>query len=491
MDDSELPKLKRSNGNTISVNENPFIIGRALNCNYVIPNAQISRQHCSIEKVGSAWFLRDVSTNGCYLNGTLVKKNSMSLSNNDIIGLCLDGSYDFTFQISQSRDISISDEQLNMVADSLDTALNEIGVFTVSNTEISSVPVQETATVSVLDNPSPKMPRIEPIPSIRHIDATSNLTSTVAPLPTCDNPTTNQEVISTVLNKVEKTTDPISEIGTVPVQDMPVVLDSSPSPKRPRLEPSPSITDADNIANVLPSIAPSPICDNSGINLENTTGPSETSSLPNPTQDIQPSSSAEKTQEANNEIALLPEQQYEEMEDEMMCSICSEMFLKAVTLNCSHTFCKYCIEKWKNTRNICPICRTTITTMNATLVLDNVIQKIVKTLPEDVQKRRAEAMEERERELRPALFIQTISRGRGRSRGNRGARGATRGNSHNYQPDMAHPSIPLVPIRFAPVSKYTIRIALSVVKSSDFPLLDIFTRFKKINRTIFKISVKC
>nr|CAH7769597.1 unnamed protein product [Callosobruchus chinensis] len=352
MDDSELPKLKRSNGNTISVNENPFIIGRALNCNYVIPNAQISRQHCSIEKVGSAWFLRDVSTNGCYLNGTLVKKNSMSLSNNDIIGLCLDGSYDFTFQISQSRDISISDEQLNMVADSLDTALNEIGVFTVSNTEISSVPVQETATVSG-----------NLFRSGNSIDY---------------NPTTNQEVISTVLNKVEKTTDPISEIGTVPVQDMPVVLvpDSSPSPKRPRLEPSPSITDADNIANVLPSIAPSPICDNSGINLENTTGPSETSSLPNPTQDIQPSSSAEKTQEANNEIALLPEQQYEEMEDEMMCSICSEMFLKAVTLNCSHTFCKYCIEKWKNTRNICPICRTTITTMNATLVLDNVIQKV-------------------------------------------------------------------------------------------------------------------
>lgn len=64
------------------------------------------------------------------------------------------------------------------------------------------------------------------------------------------------------------------------------------------------------------------------------------------------------------------------MEDEMQCSICSEMFIKATTLNCSHTFCKYCIEKWKKTENICPICRTKITSMNATLVLDNVIEKV-------------------------------------------------------------------------------------------------------------------
>ncbi|VEN61385.1 unnamed protein product [Callosobruchus maculatus] len=447
MDGSELPKLKRSNGNTISVNENPFIIGRALNCNYVIPNAQISRQHCSIEKVGDAWFLRDISTNGCYLNGTLVKKSSKCLSNNDIIGLCLDGSYDFSFQISQSRDTSISDEQLNMVADSLDTVLNEIEVSTVRNTEISSVPVREISAESVPDNSSLITPRIEPIPTISHVDATSNLTSTVAPFPICDNPTTNQEAISALINEIEVSTVPISEISSIQVQEMPVALDSSPSSKRPRLEPPPSISNTERFSNVLSSIAPLTACDNSGTNLQNTTAPSETSSLPHPSQ---PSSSAEKPAEAIIEIAPLPEQQYEEMEDEMMCSICSEMFFKAVTLNCSHTFCKYCIEKWKKNRNICPICRAKITTMNATLVLDNVIQKIVKTLPEDVQKRRDEVAEERERELRPPPAIQTYSRGRGRgaSRGNRGARGSTRSNSHNYQPPTIppHPSAPRLPL---------------------------------------------
>nr|CAI5830809.1 unnamed protein product [Callosobruchus analis] len=249
MDDSELPKLKRSNGNTISVNENPFIIGRALNCNYVIPNAQISRQHCSIEKIDGAWFLRDISTNGCYLNGTLVKKSSVPLSNNDIIGLCLDGSYDFSFQKSQSRDISISDEQLNMVADSLDTVFDQIEVSTVPNMEIPSVPVQEISTGSV--------------------------TSTMAPFPICDDPTTNHEAISTVLNEIEVSTVPISEFSTVPFLELPVVLvpDSGPSPKKPRLEPSSSNTD--NISNVLSGVAPLPICDNPGTSLQNATDASE------------------------------------------------------------------------------------------------------------------------------------------------------------------------------------------------------------------------
>nr|CAI5830808.1 unnamed protein product [Callosobruchus analis] len=273
MDDSELPKLKRSNGNTISVNENPFIIGRALNCNYVIPNAQISRQHCSIEKIDGAWFLRDISTNGCYLNGTLVKKSSVPLSNNDIIGLCLDGSYDFSFQKSQSRDISISDEQLNMVADSLDTVFDQIEVSTVPNMEIPSVPVQEISTGSVPDNSSLKMPRIEPIPTVSHIDATSNVTSTMAPFPICDDPTTNHEAISTVLNEIEVSTVPISEFSTVPFLELPVVLDSGPSPKKPRLEPSSSNTD--NISNVLSGVAPLPICDNPGTSLQNATDASE------------------------------------------------------------------------------------------------------------------------------------------------------------------------------------------------------------------------
>lgn len=45
------------------------------------------------------------------------------------------------------------------------------------------------------------------------------------------------------------------------------------------------------------------------------------------------------------------------MDSELQCIICSEMFIEATVLNCSHTFCKYCITKWKKKKKDCPICR--------------------------------------------------------------------------------------------------------------------------------------
>ncbi|KAL3271559.1 hypothetical protein HHI36_022034 [Cryptolaemus montrouzieri] len=76
------------------------------------------------------------------------------------------------------------------------------------------------------------------------------------------------------------------------------------------------------------------------------------------------------------------------IEEEMQCSICSEMFIKAVTLNCCHTFCKYCIDQWKKQQCFCPICRQKITSMAPTLVLDNYIEKIVCQMDDETKERR-------------------------------------------------------------------------------------------------------
>lgn len=64
------------------------------------------------------------------------------------------------------------------------------------------------------------------------------------------------------------------------------------------------------------------------------------------------------------------------MENEMQCNICLEVFIKATTLNCAHTFCKYCIETWRTNKKKCPICRITITSLNPSLVLDTLIEKV-------------------------------------------------------------------------------------------------------------------
>ncbi|CAH0549626.1 unnamed protein product [Brassicogethes aeneus] len=84
------------------------------------------------------------------------------------------------------------------------------------------------------------------------------------------------------------------------------------------------------------------------------------------------------------------------IEDELTCSICSELFIKAVTLNCSHSFCKQCIEMWKKNKKICPICRAPITNINATLVLDNFISKTLEKATDEVKEHRKIIMAERE-----------------------------------------------------------------------------------------------
>ena len=44
----------------------------------------------------------------------------------------------------------------------------------------------------------------------------------------------------------------------------------------------------------------------------------------------------------------------------MECSICMEIKNDLVELDCSHSFCNECIEKWKANSNSCPHCREKI-----------------------------------------------------------------------------------------------------------------------------------
>ncbi|KAK4878060.1 hypothetical protein RN001_010566 [Aquatica leii] len=83
-------------------------------------------------------------------------------------------------------------------------------------------------------------------------------------------------------------------------------------------------------------------------------------------------------------------------EDELQCSICTEMFIKAVTLSCSHTFCKYCITQWRKNQTICPICRADIKMEFSTLVLDNFISKIVEKASDELKEHRDNLIKERE-----------------------------------------------------------------------------------------------
>ncbi|XP_051952050.1 E3 ubiquitin-protein ligase rnf8-like isoform X1 [Xyrauchen texanus] len=88
-------------------------------------------------------------------------------------------------------------------------------------------------------------------------------------------------------------------------------------------------------------------------------------------------------------------QMTEVLESELQCSICSELFIEAVTLSCAHSFCQHCIREWRCRKDKCPMCWQTILSQTRSLVLDNCIDRMVENLSADMRERRAALITER------------------------------------------------------------------------------------------------
>ncbi|XP_047737334.1 E3 ubiquitin-protein ligase rnf8-like isoform X2 [Hyalella azteca] len=116
------------------------------------------------------------------------------------------------------------------------------------------------------------------------------------------------------------------------------------------------------------------------------------------------------------------------MDSEMQCPICNELFIKAILLNCSHTFCEYCINSWKKNKRDCPACRAAITSETRSLAIDNFIDKIVNSLSEDMKINRLKTIKDREDEIVKAAAAEAAAKAakeaarsaRGRGRRGRG-----------------------------------------------------------------------
>ncbi|KAM9316898.1 E3 ubiquitin-protein ligase RNF8 [Gastrophryne carolinensis] len=86
------------------------------------------------------------------------------------------------------------------------------------------------------------------------------------------------------------------------------------------------------------------------------------------------------------------------LDNELQCIICSEHFIEAVTLNCAHSFCAFCIQAWRQRKDECPICRQQITSHTRSLVLDNCINRMVDKLSQEMRDRRLALILERKGE---------------------------------------------------------------------------------------------
>jgi hypothetical protein len=65
---------------TMDVTKDRFILGRSkTQADLVLDDANVSRQHAAIERVGDTWFLADLgSTNGCYVEGQRVSRRQIA-----------------------------------------------------------------------------------------------------------------------------------------------------------------------------------------------------------------------------------------------------------------------------------------------------------------------------------------------------------------------------------------------------------------------------
>ncbi|NXI45157.1 RNF8 ligase, partial [Galbula dea] len=119
----------------------------------------------------------------------------------------------------------------------------------------------------------------------------------------------------------------------------------------------------------------------------------------------------EETKEEKEKVRAQKEEVLNQMtdvlENELQCTICSEHFIEAVTLNCAHSFCSYCINEWTKRKVECPICRQEIKSKTRSLVLDNCIDRMVEKLDVEMKEHRLSLIRERKENqnalVKPAL----------------------------------------------------------------------------------------
>ncbi|XP_057669916.1 uncharacterized protein LOC130902102 isoform X1 [Diorhabda carinulata] len=317
-----VPKLVGISSNlSININNNPFTLGRGLNCDYVVTNQTVSRLHCQLEKLGDYWFLRDKSTNGTFLNDVLIKGTlSPYLKDQDVIQLSDDCKY--RFQCSDN----ITDEQLCQIADSLIQTIKDVPYTTVSNGLDKIFPSEKSVATGEQPNKKIKVA----------VNSTGNN-------------------IIDLTNESAQSSSSLHEPSIIDLCDSYIL-------------PSTSNKDEVKISDAKDE-------------------PETRSEIPST------STSATRVEIESSQL-----DQATNENQEFLCAICSELFVKATTLNCSHTFCKYCIETWRKKQNFCPICRTKITSQVVTLVLDNFIEKIIQNSSKKVQDNRKELLEERQKD---------------------------------------------------------------------------------------------
>jgi predicted component of type VI protein secretion system len=82
-----------------------IVVGRSRNCDWALPDPTnaISSRHCELRRDGDAWLLKDISTNGTYLNGAATRlTEEHRLAEGDLIRI---GHYEILASLGEAKTV--------------------------------------------------------------------------------------------------------------------------------------------------------------------------------------------------------------------------------------------------------------------------------------------------------------------------------------------------------------------------------------------------
>ncbi|XP_043210463.1 E3 ubiquitin-protein ligase CHFR-like [Amphibalanus amphitrite] len=82
----------------------------------------------------------------------------------------------------------------------------------------------------------------------------------------------------------------------------------------------------------------------------------------------------------------------------LTCAVCHELFVRATTLGCTHTFCEGCVRDVQRQRQPCPLCRAPIATAVRSLVIDDTVAEWFDGQDEETRRARRQLEAERRRQ---------------------------------------------------------------------------------------------
>lgn len=90
------------------------------------------------------------------------------------------------------------------------------------------------------------------------------------------------------------------------------------------------------------------------------------------------------------------------VEHDLECGICKEVYLDCCILPCGHIFCSFCIRMWFLNADSCPICRLVTEFIIGTKIIDNFLTKLLSIVNKELIVNRQDMITDRKKVLQQA-----------------------------------------------------------------------------------------